>query len=486
MTFPMGGGPDGTGKSVVLGAIWRARWVILTAMVVAGVGGYFLSVSQPATYTASGRIVLSSTQNFDPLGSQGGGDPTRYVANQINIIYTQPILAIAAESMDGTVTVGELAESLEVTASTGNDVITVAASGPTATAAADRANAVVTAYREYVGNRVRDAAAAAAGATSDPNVADRIRTLAAVYGDGVAVSELAPVPVEPSAPKPLRDAGLLAALAGLVAAGVAVWRRGPSGEATLLSAAAQARVLGIVPVHPVRRGRRPAADPNAHALALVALDYARQGAAGPVLITGAGWNSGAPSVAYGIAVSAALDGRRVLIVDAEPGSRELVLRSGGLSPARSVEALAGGAPEEDVLVPVPMAGPGAPNLMLATLGVSDGAGPLDADAVRKSLMRLEGTYDLTIVQVGPVSESPVAFALVRQAEVIVAAVGMREDPDVLTALRDRLETAQRRLTGVVMTRAVRSAGRDPAAARVVQPANEAGPAPAPEFIAARR
>lgn len=451
MIDPTAGGSGAASRSVVLGAFWRARWIILGAIIVAGVGGYLLSQGQPSEYRAESRVVLSSSQGFDPLGTQSYQEPTRYVANQVSIIGSQPVLEDAAGRLDNT-DAAELASVLDVGASGTNDVLTVTASAATPDAAADRANAVVAAYEDHVRRTVAETAAAAEAATVDASVIDRIRTQAAVYGDGIAVVETATPPGEPSAPAPLRDAFLLAVVAGLIAAGLALWRRGdPAGDDTSVEDAAGARVLGSVPVRPVRRGAAPVVHPDEHALALVSFDYARQATPGPVLVADVGWNSGAASVVLGLAVSAAAQGRRVLMVDAEPDQRDLVARSGGTAPALPLADAE--ASESDVLIPVPVADSGSV-VWLASVG-SSGRRALDEETIQRAVQRLAGAYDLVLIHVGPVSESPLAFAMVRHAAAVVAVVGPKDAPEQLSAFRDRLDAAGRPLVGVVLARRIR-------------------------------
>ncbi|MGY1716356.1 hypothetical protein ACI78R_17980 [Geodermatophilus sp. SYSU D01106] len=430
-------------------SVWRARWLVLAAVLVAGVGGYFLSSRQDPTYFAQSRIVLAAAQAFDPLGRQTFGDPTRFIADQAAIIGTQPVLERAAAELDGGVTVGDLARGLDVAANGDNDVITVGMSAPTSEDAADRANAVVEAYRSYVADAVAAEAAAATAATGDPAVVDQIATEAAIYSDGVAIVEPAFPPGDPATPVPLRDAALLAAIAALLAVGVALIRRPERSGGT----DDPGPLLGAVTVAPGRE----VADLAGHSHALVALDYARGDAAGrPVLITGTSASGPAPAVAHGLAAAAAAQGQRVLLVDAQPGRRELSQRLGGIRPHRTLDSLGQTTESEsDVLTALPVGG--APSAF-AVLGQLEEA-PVRADAVRLALSRLTRDFDLVIIQTGSLADSSLAYALVRESGPVVAAVDADDDPGRLQVLRAQLATASRELDGVVRARAGRTARR---------------------------
>lgn len=441
-------------RSVLLATLWRARWVLLVAVLLSAAVGYLVSATRPPTYAAGSRIVFSASQPFRPMGEDFAAQAGRYTSTQVAIINSRPVLEAASAALQRSASPKALAAGLEVAASGNDDVITVTVTAPTAAVAADRANAIVTAYRDRVTLQVRDEATAAAAATRDPALADRIRTAAAAFNDGVALVDPAVPPAGPSAPAPVRDALILAVVAGLVTAGVVLWRRPRVVEGGAWTRADRPSILGAVLALKGQPGRTAEVDPEEHALTLVALDYARQGSPGPVFITSTGWRSGAASVAHGLAVSAAARGQRVLVVDAEPESRELVGRvSGPTRPRHTLDALLRpGVPTGEVLLPIPT----VPGLFLGTLGVSGDHGAVDQGQVERALKHVERDVDLVLVQVGPVSASPFAFALVGQPGQLIAVTGESENPAELVVLRERLVTAQRKLIGLVLTRRIRT------------------------------
>ena len=452
MTYPAAG-TSSPAKSVVLGSLWRSRWLILAAVLVAGVGGYVLSKQQAATYSAQTDVVLSATGGFDPLGQQTG-DPSRYVADQLTVIRNPDILQGAATALGDGTTATDIATGLDVTGALDTDVLTITTTGPTPQAAAARADALVAAYGRFVRDHVAAAASAAEAATTDPAVISEIRTRAAAYGDGIAVAQPAYSSGSPSTPNPARDAVLLALVAGVVASGLALLRRPARSRSAGLPE--NVPVLGTVAVP---RGKEGVFDSARYALALVAMDYARAGAPGLVLLTGVSAESRAASVAYGLALSAAAEGRRVLLVDAEPGRRSLTERAGvGVSSASAEAQRRHVTSDGAVLARPPLPVPGTPGLFLTVLGDDEGR-PINADLLRPALDRLTQRFDLIIVQSAPVHQSPLAFALVGHADVVVAAMGVKEKPELARRLESRLEATGRGLTGIVLTSPARGYGR---------------------------
>jgi Mrp family chromosome partitioning ATPase len=422
--------------------------VILAVIALAFVGGYSYSKDQPETFSAQSRIVLSAAQPFDPLGTYSYNDPTRYVADQVALIDTDAILAPAAAALAAQVPpdpIDAVALGGQVTPepSAVNSVIVVNATAPDARRAVARANSVALAYETYLAAQVRGIADAAVAATTDLGMTEEIRAKAAAFGDGVAFVETA-VPEEArSSLAPTRNALLITAVAALVAIGLALlWRPAPPDGSAVI-AAARTRVLGRIPARWSPRG----AASEKLALTLVALDYARQQTPGPVLLTGTTARSGAASVAFGLAASAAARGHRVLLVDADPDRRELA-RGGSSAPRFSLEELGrAGVTRDEVLVPV--RAQGKAEVLLAKAGL-DGSQVIDDGAMGRALADLAPSFDLVLVQAGPVPTSPVAYALVEQVSAVVLVARVKDPVSSVVELRDRLEAARRPLIGLVL------------------------------------
>ncbi|OMQ15585.1 hypothetical protein A7K94_0208400, partial [Modestobacter sp. VKM Ac-2676] len=117
--------------SVVGSALWRGRWLIGGAAVAAGLLGAQLSALQEETYTAQSRMVLSATANFDPLGGNAPSNAGRYLANQMAILDSEPVLELVAEQLGGDADPATLAEAVSVATLADSDIVVISATRPT-------------------------------------------------------------------------------------------------------------------------------------------------------------------------------------------------------------------------------------------------------------------------------------------------------------------------------------------------------------------
>lgn len=189
--------------------------VILVTIVVAGLG-YLWSSQQPERFTATTRLFLSSSSPFDGVG-QGSfiDNPDRYAINQAALALSVPVLDRAIEDADLDLDSEELVEALAISAGRGNDVIAIDATAPSPTEAAAWSNAVAEAYRAFKSDEVeRQTEDLIALSTTEEDRASVLKR-AAVYGNGIALTEQAVRPTEPSHPQPVRD-GMIAAILGAV------------------------------------------------------------------------------------------------------------------------------------------------------------------------------------------------------------------------------------------------------------------------------
>ena len=447
--------------SVLGAALWRHRWLIAVSTILAGVAGFYVSSTQPNTWTAQSRLVLATTQNFDPLGGGGGSvAPGRFIANQIEIIQSRPVLEIASGILQGGSDAGELRGAITVTAPADSDILEISSDGSTPQEAAARADAVAAAYQQFVLVEVQQSAAQAeAAVAADPEAVTDVRTEAAVYGDGVTVVEAASPPSAPTTPRPRRDALLLALLAAFATAGVALWRRDGQkqhdGEA--LAEQMGAPLLGVVQL-PVERGRLVRPADGGFDMALVALDYSLAGHPGPVLVTGLERESGAAALTLGLAAAAARN-RRVLVVDADVDDRMAVALCDVDEPGTAIEELADDAGVDTLVTPVPLlSAPSSASFDLAVLGRGVLGRSSDVDRARRNFGLLNGRYDLVLVHAGPLSTDAVAFSLLREVGSVVVAgggTGRYEVDAFVPATRHVLSLAGRSCDGLVLTTTVK-------------------------------
>lgn len=215
--------------------------------------GFGVSTVQPVRYAAEARLFFESSRPFDPLGnSTQFVEPARYIANQAAIALSAPVIERATASLGGSVDAEALRRSVRADAAPNLDLVTITATAPTSDDAVARAQAVTTAYRELVDERVTLAAqevveeintAAGALETDLVTLSDAERSVAiqqlldqrrqgqdvllaaSLYGDGLAIVE-SPVPPDgPAQPQPVRNALVGAVLGLLAAAALALYQQ---------------------------------------------------------------------------------------------------------------------------------------------------------------------------------------------------------------------------------------------------------------------
>jgi len=501
------------GRSVVLSALRRSWVAIAAAAIVVGVLAYELSLLTPDRYEADSTVVLASTAVYNPLGeAQGGGDPERFLATQVSIAGSAGVLGDAATALGGGTTGADLADAVTFTPSTSSDAFTVTAAAETPDAAAARANAVVAAYAAQVQADVTakteaalaanttatqaaaaaavagapatdlDAAAAARAATSEGALqAGQITARSVAYGDNIIEASTATAPSDRTEPLPVRNGLIGAVLAALVAAAVAVWRRGRSREDVEgLVRGSGVPLIGVVPVG--QRRDQPVAEALAPLVSLRYLSAGRKN--GPVLVTGLQSGDATGEVALSLAAAAARDGRSALVLALAEDETGVISRS-GLPVAPPV--LRAGSAGRDALAPVPALSHLTGRASLALLDTA----LLHGDALTEVLDGLSADHDLVVVAAGPVARSPRAFAVLRGCATAIAVVRSDRPAAQLSAawdeLQDRLSVAGRALDGVVVTQKARRGrgGRSEGAGQATSQAAVAGrPAPQPKGPAA--
>lgn len=192
----------------------RFPWLVVLVAAAFAVLGYVVSSQQPERYTAVTRLFLAISSSFDGVGQADFiSNPDRYAINQATLATSSPVLDRAIRTADLDTDIKELRRALTVAAGRGTDVIVIEATRDSPTEAAQWANAVADAYRAFKLDEVeRQTEELTALSTNEEDRAAVLKR-AAVYGDGIELTEVAEPPSEPSAPQPVRDA-LLALLVG--------------------------------------------------------------------------------------------------------------------------------------------------------------------------------------------------------------------------------------------------------------------------------
>lgn len=208
----------------VLASLRSHVFAIVGGFLVGAMLGYLGSSLLPIRYTAEASFYLGVDAPFAPIDQGTVGDPVRFVADQAELVVTADVLQRAGDRVTPPLSVEEVRESVEATASAVTSRVSVSVERPDAEQARALADAVVASYARVATQRVAAAASAAAEVVDDPILQRDIRLRAAAYGDGVAAVEPAALPDTPSAPRPVQNALLGGLFGAFLVTGLAVVR----------------------------------------------------------------------------------------------------------------------------------------------------------------------------------------------------------------------------------------------------------------------
>ena len=84
-------------------SLWRFKWYILAAGILAAAIGYGVSMLQGELYEAEGQLILNDPRTSGGVAAEIGIvlDPSRYVRNQAEIIESPQVAARASELLGG-------------------------------------------------------------------------------------------------------------------------------------------------------------------------------------------------------------------------------------------------------------------------------------------------------------------------------------------------------------------------------------------------
>lgn len=365
----------------LLASLWRYKWYIVATAILAAAVGYGLSSLQNTLYSADGTVLLNDPRSSGGLADEIGLvlDPRRYVNNQAKIIESSQVAQRAAEEFGGGITASDVQAATEATPASDLDAIAVSASMPTGAEATAMVDVLVGAYEAIITEQVQSAVngsiatlEAAKAETEirlaeldaliaqDPDdsvvAAQRIAAIdqlvifdtrieflatnAALYGSGVQIYVAPTTPTTPTQPLPIRNAALALVLGTLVAGGLAWWRgehKQVADDRDLPAVVLDAPLLAAIPVFKAAEADGPiptvthsgSGATEAYQFALSSIGFALETIGGTtVLITSTSPGDGKSATAVNLSISAAQDGRRVLLIDADERSRGLTRLSG--------------------------------------------------------------------------------------------------------------------------------------------------------------
>ena len=97
------GGTINDNEPSLFASLWRFKWYIVAAGILAAVAGYGLSMLQDELYQSEGQLLLNDPGSSGGVASEIGIvlDPGRYVRNQAEIIESPQVAAQASELLGG-------------------------------------------------------------------------------------------------------------------------------------------------------------------------------------------------------------------------------------------------------------------------------------------------------------------------------------------------------------------------------------------------
>jgi non-specific protein-tyrosine kinase len=343
-----------------LSVLWRRKWLILAVTVAATALGFGLSSLQTRIYEASADLIYEKPLDIsNPLTGQGYTD-----ANERNLELRSVGSVLASPDMQGRanallqrdgvavtgfeVSSAPLQDTPAGTAGTSSNVVRITASSKDPRLAAAAANAYAAAYvawrKERVQKQITDAVDALQKKVKDYTGAAKRSTeylvmqqrlqdlelLAATATGNFRVLVPATVPITPVSPKPVRNA-LLGFVLGLFA-GVALAFVLEQFDTRLLHAEDAARILRLPVVGRIPRISKRLLDnsalitftepdsPSAEAFRMLRtnLNYVNpDGDIRSVLLTSCVQGEGKSVTIANLAVTLAMSGKKVIVVDAD-------------------------------------------------------------------------------------------------------------------------------------------------------------------------
>jgi len=459
-------------------AYWRFRaWTIPITIVIGLLAGLFV-LATSGTSTASTTLYLTDPRGT-PVFRDGSSTPTdlaRYarqraefadsaavhgaVVESINAIGDDNVQTETTESIDDAVVTGTTSTAdvrIDCTADADGrallicDEVVAAYLALTEQDTVGRADATVDAF---LGERDRLVEQDGGQATIDEidlNIAE-VRSEAALFGNGVEFVEPAEVN-EDSRILPAVQYTIAALLFSAFALAIIAWFRAGRRPVVTTSSDAttslDAPLLGEVTEAPGQMFD-PTMPPGA-AYQLLATSLGAVDPDGGVILTATATpsNDAAETVAR-LAVAAAREGRRVLVVDANLRDRR-VSRLFGFEQAVGgfTELLAGLTTLDEVRRRVGVGGEASLDLVIGGRSIDDPAGLFRSQAARSIMHTLRDRYDLVLMDVPPLLAVADGSALAGESDGLILIVERGTDARDLDIVRQRLGVLRTELLGVV-------------------------------------
>lgn len=488
----------------VLQSIWRHRVLVIAITVLTALVAYAASLLQDEVYHSETRVFLT-----DPLASASADsgrsriDPQVYTIQQVTRVTALPVLQRASGRLDSRWSARDLEEMVTVEPEAEALVLSVAATAPTAEASMEIVRSVTEAYgrfneesageraeaalaelsrsQEQLQTEVAEAQTALNRTPNDPVAQARVQTLteqlvaaensaralaieATTSGSGVDFVEQVEASEEPIQPKPVRNAALGGAVGLVLAAAVADLlsrRRRRLDPSTVLGAPLLANIPDF------RRSASAMASDQlfdseaaeAFQFLLASFEYAvARTQAWSILVTSASPGDGKSLTALHLARALALQGRDIMLVDAD-------IRAHGLTSLLNAHeqpglvSLAEGEALDAVVRRYRISESVRLRVIPAGRTPQNPTGLLGTDAYRRAIDNIIATNELTIIDGGPLLTVADASALALQVAGILLVIDAEIPEGDLLEVQRRLRLIPTPLVGYVVNRSpqVRSA-----------------------------
>ncbi|MDQ3573708.1 MAG: AAA family ATPase [Actinomycetota bacterium] len=475
-------------------SVWRYRRMSVAIVAVGLVSAFAVSQllrrTTPPRYTATARVALTDPRGnnvFRP-GSSAGADLVRYIGERAAFAKSDRVLERAAQSLDRGLTAESLRTQVTTSGVQQENLITISATARDPSLAISITNAVVDSYRDI--SQADTVAAADEGLkgiaqakerllatlrTTDPaggparaaanqalvqleQRASDIVINATLFGAGVNFTDPATGarPVQgTSIPRNVAAGGLIAFLIAVVVSWVRADRFQTADESEVPAAVFSVPLLGEIAEISEPSDLREITDPSSmpsDAYQFVTASLRSAMNSGVLVVTSSTRGEGKTVTAASIAVTAAHDGRRVVLIDADTRARGLT----GMMPVFSESEgltdltlgkldLASGVATVSLRDSVELSfiSAGSSNPEVASL--------YRTEAMLKLIGRLENEYELVIFDCPPLLDVPDAASLIPRADGVLFVVQRGTPIRRLRTARQRLDLFPTELLGYVFT-----------------------------------
>jgi len=495
-------------------ALWRYKFVVVGAALLAAAAAYGVSLTQSTVYQARGEVLLNDPRSSGGLSDEIGLvlDPGRYTRNQALVMESPQVAQGASDILGGNPTTIEVQGSTSATPARDLDALTVVANQETAAEAVALVDALVASYESVITGQVmgqvNESIATLEGSkvsievkiaqydaalVTDPEnltleaqrtaavgqlvlLDTRIESLAtqgALYGSGVQLYVVPETPMVPTQPRPRRNAAIGFVL-GLLAAGAYAWWRSETDQraddrhvpahildAPLLGTVPDFAKVGATAPAPIVLSPKSSAA-SAYEFVASSLSFALEQVNGTkVVITSPRPGDGKTVTALNVSIASAHDGRNVLLVDADERSRGLSFLS-GYGEATGLTDMANGTVRIDDVVNGWSIGNEAamPFIAAGSNLAAETAGFFRSERFKHAARQLTRGRDLVVVDAPPALAVAETTDIASQADGIVVIVQEGTPLNDLVDVRERLAMSGTPILGYVFNRSTASLGSD--------------------------